>query len=296
MTKQTPKGGYIALYRKIRENFLWKENRPKTKAEAWIDLCMEARFKQEPGVVVIGMTTLKCQYGECLRSMESWAIRWDWSKSKVKRFFNLLQDCSMIVFKSERVTTRISICNYEVYDIKQNNNEPQSNRNRTAIEPQSNTTNKENKDKNENNEEDPGFVSFDGHGKKHDKPDGTILDKIMVFAVDRMKINDPAQTRMHFRNRVEVKKWLTWAQLYDVVQACPECSTPSDVLLPFEKKLDTAGVVAAQQADRSLKKTQVMMDEQKSREAEWEGLSEEEKQKRRDVKKNALARLKRVLS
>ena len=84
-------------------------------------------------------------------------------------------------------------------------------------------------------EGDPNFLPFDGPGKKHDKPDGTVLDKIMVIACSKLIIREPANTRQHFSNAVSVKKWLTWAQLMDAVTAAPKDAYPSDVLKPFVK-------------------------------------------------------------
>ena len=131
------KPGYIALYRKIQDNFLWKERREFSKAEAWIDILMEVRWSQEPESVVIGNTVLTCHYAESLKSLETWARRWNWSKAKVRRVFDLFQKCSMIEYKTETVTTRIRVCNYEQYDPRRNASETQVKRDRNAIETRS---------------------------------------------------------------------------------------------------------------------------------------------------------------
>lgn len=62
--------GFIALYRKFQDNFLWKERRIFSRAEAWLDILMEARWKSEPEQVLIGNKTLYCNYAECLYSLD----------------------------------------------------------------------------------------------------------------------------------------------------------------------------------------------------------------------------------
>ena len=118
--------GYIALWRKIRDHWLWNENRPKTRAEAWIDILCEARHSTEPKKVPIKDKILFCNYGESLKSLDTWAVRWGWNKSKVRRFFGLLEKEGQIVTVNETVTTRLTVCNYKDYDIKNQKSETQS--------------------------------------------------------------------------------------------------------------------------------------------------------------------------
>ncbi len=112
--------GWIALHRKIQDNFLWNEPRKFSKAEAWIDILMEAQHSEKPQEVAFGMTVLTCNYGESLKSIATWAKRWKWSRNKVYRFFEMLDKCGMVETKNEQVTTRLTVCNYNRYDPKQN--------------------------------------------------------------------------------------------------------------------------------------------------------------------------------
>lgn len=108
--------GYFALWRKFQDHKFWTEKRTFSKAEAWIDILMQAQHEKEPTQVVLGMTALTCNYGECLKSTRTWAGRWNWSEAKVRRFFNLLENMKQICSKSEGITTRITILNYSQYD------------------------------------------------------------------------------------------------------------------------------------------------------------------------------------
>jgi len=96
------------------------------------------------------MTVLQCHYGESLKSMETWARRWNWSRGKVRRFFRLLAGCSMIVAQPDHKTTRLKVCNYESYQNPRPDNETQSPGKRTSNGHQTDTDNNENNENNEN--------------------------------------------------------------------------------------------------------------------------------------------------
>ena len=178
--------GYIALHRKIRDNFLWKERRSFSKAEAWLDILMETQHSEKPQQVALGMTVLTCNYGESLKSIRTWAKRWRWSQNKVRRFFKLLQSASMIVTKSEQVTTRLTVCNYGKYDIRRNDNgtaaERQRNRSGTRTEQHRQTDNNVKNEKNVKNDKkrERSFFQFQRPSadevSKYAKSIGCLLD------------------------------------------------------------------------------------------------------------------------
>ncbi len=111
----TRNGGWIKLHRKLKGNFLWKEPRTFSKAEAWIDILFEARYLHDHHEVVIRSKTLYCHYGETLKSIETWAGRWQWNRSAVWRFLKQLAQCGMVITKNEGVTMCVTVCNYETY-------------------------------------------------------------------------------------------------------------------------------------------------------------------------------------
>lgn len=145
--------GWIKLHRKIQSNELWKERREFSKAEAWIDILMEAQHSPEPQKVALGMSILYCNRGECLKSLETWADRWGWDKSKVRRFLKLLQTQSMIHYASETVTTRIKVIQYEEYQGERNASETEVKHKQNANETQMKTDNNVKKEKNVKNKE-----------------------------------------------------------------------------------------------------------------------------------------------
>ena len=113
-------GGFVAVYRKIRKHFVWESGRARTKFEAWLDIIMEVQHSPEPQAVLIKGRLLCCHRGQSLKSLVTWAERWGWSKSKVGRFFKILVDEQMIILESERVTTRLTVVNYDHYNPPRN--------------------------------------------------------------------------------------------------------------------------------------------------------------------------------
>jgi hypothetical protein len=135
--------GWIKLHRKSYENFLYRENRPHTRREAWEDMISFANYRDES--VLIGNEKIEVKRGQSIRSLETWGKMFLWDKSKVKRFFDLLKSEKMIVAENMHKTTRITICNYESYQGDQNADETQMTCERNADETPA-ITNKESKE------------------------------------------------------------------------------------------------------------------------------------------------------
>ncbi len=126
--------GWIKLFRSIKNHWLFPKSRPFTPFEAWIFILIEVNHNGEK--CVFGYDILDCPRGDKLYSFDTWAKKFNWNKSKVRRFFNLLQKDNMIVLKSEQKTTRLTVCNYDSYQSYRNANETQVKRKRNASETQ----------------------------------------------------------------------------------------------------------------------------------------------------------------
>ena len=147
--------GWIKLHRKIQLNPLWTERRRFSRAEAWIDILMEARHDPEPARLLIGNKIIECKRGECIKSLDTWANRWKWNKSAVRRFFDLLQGMNQIRHENETKTTRLCVCNYETYNGTRRENETEMKRKRNADETHLTPNKNDNTEENVKNEEDP---------------------------------------------------------------------------------------------------------------------------------------------
>jgi hypothetical protein len=130
--------GWIKLYRKSFDNFLYKENRPLTRREAWENMLLLVNY--EDNNILIGNQLFECKRGQSILSIDSWSRIFHWNASKTRRFFNLLQSCNMIRSESVKKSTRITICNYDIYQGDRRANDEQTTSKRRANDEQTTTT------------------------------------------------------------------------------------------------------------------------------------------------------------
>ena len=163
--------GWIKLHRIFLDHWLYNDNKPFTKREAWIDLLLTVNHISKE--VPIGDQIFTCGRGQSIRSLDSYAKRFNWTKSRVNRFLKLLEKQNMIETENLFKTTRITICNYDKYQGIRNANETQVIKNRNAgetqMKPNKNVKNEKEKKKKEeidnsslnlNQNKDPFYVEF----------------------------------------------------------------------------------------------------------------------------------------
>lgn len=126
--------GYIKLWRKYQDNEFWKERREFSKAEAWLDILMQVQHSKEPQFISLGMSVVECKQGQAIKSLDTWAQRWNWHKSKVRRFMHLLQKRTMIDTEALPQTTRITVLGYETYNETRHSNETEMKHKRNGDE------------------------------------------------------------------------------------------------------------------------------------------------------------------
>jgi len=124
--------GWIKISRDISNHWIWKDD---TKLKWWLDMLITVNFKDSK--TLMGNQLIECKRGQSTMSLQHWATRWKVDKNKVRNFFVLLEKDGMILHENLSKTTRITICNYDTYQSKENDTKTQSKRNRNAIETQS---------------------------------------------------------------------------------------------------------------------------------------------------------------
>jgi hypothetical protein len=154
------KTGWISIHRKIQDHWIYEKKRPRTKYEAWIDILLEVNHKTQK--VLIGNDLISCRKGQSLKSLNTWAKQWKWNKSKVRRFFTLLQKDNMIVSEGVQNTTRLSVINYEPYQNERNESETQVKRKCSTPDTPATPNNNDNNENNVNKKRksDKYFLSF----------------------------------------------------------------------------------------------------------------------------------------
>ncbi len=140
--------GWIRLHRKIMENKYWLSE-PFTRVQAWIDLLLLANHK--PGQIRKRGILIDVNRGQVGYSEESLAARWRWSRGKVLRFLAELKTGQQIeripVQQNPRLSSLISIVNYDFYQSGDTTNEQ-----KTEQQAVQQTDNKRYRNKNNKNE------------------------------------------------------------------------------------------------------------------------------------------------
>ena len=104
--------GWVRLHRQIEDNDFWFLE-SFTKAQAWIDLFLNANHKK--GIIQIRGNVIEIERGQIGWSELTMVKRWSWSKNKVRRFLKLLETEQQIKQQKTFITTIITILNYDKY-------------------------------------------------------------------------------------------------------------------------------------------------------------------------------------
>lgn len=103
-------GGYIKVFRGIRQSDIWSSKAPFDVRSAWLDLLLLANHKDH--YVMDGKKTIKVKRGQVNRSMKWLANEWHWKRDKVKEFLDALQEMGNITYFSDTKGTYINVENY----------------------------------------------------------------------------------------------------------------------------------------------------------------------------------------
>ena len=117
--------GWISLYRQLQDNRLWLLE-PFTQGQAWVDLLLLANHM--PGLIDKRGIRIDLKRGQCGWSELSLSYRWKWSRGKVLRFLKYLEQQEMIKTEQQinKVSTIITICNYDIYQGTEQQTEQQN--------------------------------------------------------------------------------------------------------------------------------------------------------------------------
>lgn len=104
--------GYIKIYRKIFDHWLWDDS-IKSKFEAWVLLLKMANHEDKK--IMFNGSIVDVKMGDIITSEVKLSTMLKWSRTKVRKFLDTLSDDKMIVQKKDRKKTYLSICNYTEY-------------------------------------------------------------------------------------------------------------------------------------------------------------------------------------
>jgi hypothetical protein len=109
--------GWLLLHRQFLDHWLCTEYRPLTRREAWENMLFFANYEDNEALIK-GQKVI-CKRGQIIYSLETWAQKFNWSIGQVRQFFKLLESDDMIKVEGLKYTTRLTICNYDKYQVEQ---------------------------------------------------------------------------------------------------------------------------------------------------------------------------------
>jgi len=115
--------GYVRISRKIIDNPMYFQEE-FTRTQAWIDLIMIANYK--PGFFRVRGIKVEIKRGQVGYTANNLALRWRWSKGKVIRYLNELENDKQIEMQKDNVTTLITILKYNQFQTDGTQNEKQN--------------------------------------------------------------------------------------------------------------------------------------------------------------------------
>ena len=104
---------FLKLDRQIGSSAIWNDGTPFDKAHAWMDLLLYVNYI--PKNRMFGNTIVHVKRGQTVTSDNFLAHRWNWSRSRVRRFLEMLEADNMIRLERTSYGTWISIVNYTKY-------------------------------------------------------------------------------------------------------------------------------------------------------------------------------------
>jgi len=135
--------GWVSLYRKTLDNPILRTSNKFSTFEAWIWLLLNVNHKERK--VVMGTSIYKVKKGGMITSQKKLCKLFGWGNSRLRTFLLLLQKDEMIVVKTNKKLTQISLLNYDTYQ----DSKPQPTHKQTTTKSLPNTNNNVNNDNKE---------------------------------------------------------------------------------------------------------------------------------------------------
>jgi len=115
--------GWMLIHRRLGDSSLWLDE-PFTRGQAWVDLLMLANHTD--GFIRVQGMRVNLKRGDVGVSEVTLSTRWQWSRGKVRRFIEELENEGMVKKTSHKTTDRrknvLTVLNYETYqDVKKPN-------------------------------------------------------------------------------------------------------------------------------------------------------------------------------
>lgn len=104
------KKGFIPVYRSIQDNWVWANDEPFSKGQAWIDLLLSVNH--EARKIKVGCTIRTIKAGQMWTSYKKLSKQWGWSYNRVLRYIKMLKNDGMIAVDATSNGTLLTVINW----------------------------------------------------------------------------------------------------------------------------------------------------------------------------------------
>ena len=106
---------WITIHRPIINHWIFSD---AIYFKAWVQILFNVNFKDNK--TLIKGEIIECKRGQNVFSIKTWAYEFgtNWTEKKVRTFFKLLENDDMIKLEGLKYTTRLTVINYEKYQLK----------------------------------------------------------------------------------------------------------------------------------------------------------------------------------
>ena len=112
------KKGYIPLWRDIQDHWIWSNDEPFSKGQAWVDLLLSVNHEEKKILINGHLQIIKP--GQKWTSYRTLARQWNWSKDRVRRYIKLLKSDGMIYTDETPNGTLLTVKNWDSFRIQNN--------------------------------------------------------------------------------------------------------------------------------------------------------------------------------
>ena len=124
--------GYILLYRDIEDCWIWDNDEPYSKGQAWVDLLMLVNHRDAK--TTFNGEIITVERGQRITSSRVLGERWGWSKDKVLRFLRLLESDNMVKIECDSSKTLLTVVNYDKFQTLRDDGETVMRQGRDRVE------------------------------------------------------------------------------------------------------------------------------------------------------------------
>lgn len=113
--------GWVPVYRSIKDHWLWDNDEPFSKGQAWIDLLLSVNHEEKK--IKVGSRIQVIKPGQMWTSYKKLGNRWNWSRERVYRYTKMLKSDGMILVDATPSGTLLTLLNWDVFNGQRNTNE-----------------------------------------------------------------------------------------------------------------------------------------------------------------------------